>query len=177
MGKSIEKLVKAGIGAVTEGLNLTQDTIDRLAEKGEPLFNQARSSVSEAAEKIRQTVSNAVENDVCVDTVKHALAQLDRSQLLEIADYLHELIDITDAETLPPDDEDPARDCKAAAGENAPCCETEEKKTANRCKADEEAASECCGEDEEEEHEANGPEEENVKRKSNSSSDDIHNRG
>ncbi len=100
LGKGLEKLVKAGIGAVSEGLDFTQDMIDRLAAKGEPLYNQARSSVDETAEKIRETVRKAMSGQE-LDDIKHSLALLKREEMIEIADFLRELIAVTGEKTDP----------------------------------------------------------------------------
>ncbi len=91
LGKSIEKIVKAGIGAVSEGLNRTQEVVDKLAVKGEPLYNQARDTVTDTAEKICQAVKKTMESDSPLDDIKHALSQLGKDQLEEIKTFLNDL--------------------------------------------------------------------------------------
>ncbi len=95
LGKNLEKLVKAGIGAVSEGLSRTQDLVDKLAEKGEPLYNQARAGINETADIFCKAVKETMEDDDITDEIKHALAQLDREQLEEVSAFLNELMEIT----------------------------------------------------------------------------------
>ncbi len=99
IGKSIEKLVKAGLGAVSEGLNLTQDVVDKLAEKGEPIFDQARSSMNETAEKLRNAVKNNAELKRSAEEIKHSLLRLEKAQLLEIRNFIDSLIESAGGET------------------------------------------------------------------------------
>ena len=100
LGQSLDKLIKAGIGAVTEGLSRTQDMVDKLSEKGEPLYNQACDTVSETAEKIRKSVKSSLDGTETMDEIKHSIASLARSQLFEIADYIRELIGLADEEDV-----------------------------------------------------------------------------
>lgn len=53
--KDLEKMIKAGIGAVATGMEKAQDAVDKLAQKGEPLYQQAKTSVSEFADKVCKT--------------------------------------------------------------------------------------------------------------------------
>ena len=98
LGKSLEKLIKAGIGAVSEGISRTQDMVDKLSEKGEPLYNQACDTVSETAEKIKKSVKSTLECRETVDDIKHSLAKLARSQLYEVAAFVRELLETADGE-------------------------------------------------------------------------------
>lgn len=50
--KDLEKVIKAGIGAVATGMEKAQDAVEKLAQKGEPLYQQAKTSVSEFADKV-----------------------------------------------------------------------------------------------------------------------------
>lgn len=53
--EDLKKVLKAGMGAVATGLEMGQEAIEALAKKGEPLYEQAKSAVADAAEKVKQT--------------------------------------------------------------------------------------------------------------------------
>jgi polyhydroxyalkanoate synthesis regulator phasin len=57
-GNELKKVLKAGMGAVAAGLEMGQDAIEQLAKKGEPLYEQAKNAVSDAAGKVKQTISS-----------------------------------------------------------------------------------------------------------------------
>ena len=59
--QDLKKVLKAGIGAVAAGLEKSQEAIDTLAKKGEPLYEQAKSVVTDAAGKVKQAVSDGIE--------------------------------------------------------------------------------------------------------------------
>ena len=50
--KEVEKMIKAGIGAVAAGVEKAQGAVDKLAKKGEPIYQQAKVSVTEFADKV-----------------------------------------------------------------------------------------------------------------------------
>lgn len=58
LGNELKKVLKAGMGAVATGLELGQDAIEQLAKKGEPLYEQAKTAVTDAAEKVKQTIDS-----------------------------------------------------------------------------------------------------------------------
>ena len=92
LGKDLEKIVKAGIGAVSEGLNRSAELVDRLARKGEPLYNQAVSAVSDTAGKVKKTVSDIINAPVPLDQVKNSLKTLGKRELTEISDFIGQLL-------------------------------------------------------------------------------------
>lgn len=53
--KEVEKVIKAGIGAVAAGMEKAQGAVDKLAKKGEPIYQQAKTSVAEFADKVCKT--------------------------------------------------------------------------------------------------------------------------
>ena len=57
-GNELKKVLKAGMGAVAAGLEMGQDAIEQLAKKGEPLYEQAKNAVSDAAGKVKQTIDS-----------------------------------------------------------------------------------------------------------------------
>ena len=60
LGEELKKVLKAGMGAVATGLEIGQDALETLAQKGEPLYQQAKSAVVDAADKVKQAVSSGL---------------------------------------------------------------------------------------------------------------------
>ena len=58
LGNELKKVIKAGMGAVATGLEMGQDAIEQLAKKGEPLYEQAKNAVADAAGKVKQTIDS-----------------------------------------------------------------------------------------------------------------------
>ena len=58
-GNELKKVLKAGLGAVATGAEMAQEAIENLSKKGEPLYQQAKSAVTDAADKIRQAVNDS----------------------------------------------------------------------------------------------------------------------
>ncbi len=58
LGNELKKVLKAGMGAVATGLEMGQDAIEQLAKKGEPLYEQAKNAVADAAGKVKQTIDS-----------------------------------------------------------------------------------------------------------------------
>lgn len=56
--KELEKVVKAGIGAVATGMEKAQEAVEHLARKGEPIFEQAKEKVTNAADKVAKAFSD-----------------------------------------------------------------------------------------------------------------------
>ena len=57
-GNELKKVLKAGMGAVATGLEMGQDALEQLAKKGEPLYEQAKNAVTDAAGKVKQTIDS-----------------------------------------------------------------------------------------------------------------------
>ena len=55
----LKKMLKAGLGAVATGVDKAQEAIQVFAEKGEPLYEQAKEAVGDAADKIKKAVSSS----------------------------------------------------------------------------------------------------------------------
>ncbi len=64
IGNELKKMLKAGLGAVAAGAEKAQEAIETLSQKGEPLYQQAKSVVTDAADKIKQAVSDSGIKDV-----------------------------------------------------------------------------------------------------------------
>ena len=61
IANELKKIVKAGIGAVAAGMEKTQEAINGFAQKGEPIYQQAKTAVTDAADKVKQTVSDGIQ--------------------------------------------------------------------------------------------------------------------
>ena len=61
IANELKKIVKAGIGAVAAGMKKTQEAINGFAQKGEPIYQQAKTAVTDAADKVKQTVSDGIQ--------------------------------------------------------------------------------------------------------------------
>ena len=80
-GNELKKVLKAGLGAVATGAEKAQEAIETLSKKGEPLYQQAKTAVTDAADKIMQAVSDS--------GIKDALAS--KPQVQKIIDELRAL--------------------------------------------------------------------------------------
>ena len=56
IGDGLKKMVQAGFGAVATGVEKTQGAITRFAKKGEPIYEQAKSAVTETTDRIKKAV-------------------------------------------------------------------------------------------------------------------------
>lgn len=56
----LKKVLKAGMGAVATGMEKTQEAIETFAKKGEPLYQQAKTVVSDAADQLKQAVNDGM---------------------------------------------------------------------------------------------------------------------
>lgn len=92
----IKKVIKAGIGAVATGVEKTQDAIETLAQKGEPLYQQAKSAVCDTAGKIKKAVNDSGIPDALsgrprVDCLIRALQQLTQEELDQLRAAIEEI--------------------------------------------------------------------------------------
>ena len=72
----LKKMVKAGMGAVAAGMEKTQEAIDTLAKKGEPIYQQAKSVVNDAAEKVKQAVNEGIQSMNCKPGVEEIISKV-----------------------------------------------------------------------------------------------------
>lgn len=96
LGNELEKVLKAGIGAVATGVEKTKEAIESLAQKGEPLYAQAKDAVNDAAEKIKKAVSESGIADVfsCRPRVESIIADLQEMTQEELDEIRQALEDI-----------------------------------------------------------------------------------
>ena len=97
LGDGLKKMVQAGFGAVATGVEKTQGAIDRFARKGEPIYEQAKSAVTDTAGKIKKAVqeSKAREMLSCrprVDCIIRDLQELNEEELDQIHTALERII-------------------------------------------------------------------------------------
>ena len=78
IGNEIKKMIQAGLGAVATGVEKTQEAIDNLAEKGEPIYEQAKAAVCDAAGKIKKAVDESGIGDLftCPDRVDQVIEKM-----------------------------------------------------------------------------------------------------
>lgn len=131
IGKEIEKVLKAGIGAVKSGMEMSADTIEKWAEKGEPIYEAAKASLCSAAGKIKKAVddSNIPENvsmmmggKVTADTVKSVLSRFTKAELDAVRAIIDELYD--DAPDCEQEEDEPCDchdDCACEQESESPC--------------------------------------------------------
>lgn len=96
LGKDLEKVLKAGIGAVKSGVEHSQDLIDNWAEKGEPIYEAAKASVCATADKIKKHMEccpKQEENDhpLSIDRIKSALQGMHKEELDDILAFIGQI--------------------------------------------------------------------------------------
>ena len=70
LGDELKKVLKAGLGAVAAGVEKTQEAIETLSRKGEPIYEQAKSAVCDAAGKIKKAVDDSGISDAFSGKIK-----------------------------------------------------------------------------------------------------------
>jgi len=96
LGNEIKKMIQAGIGAVATGVEKTQEAIETLAEKGEPIYEQAKAAVCDAAGKIKKAVDDSGIGDLFtspsrVEKVIADLQEMTQKELDEIRTALEDI--------------------------------------------------------------------------------------
>lgn len=86
---NLEKLVKAGFGAATEGLDQAAKAVEKFAEKGEPAYNQAKEAVSGVMDSLKKTFTEPDPKET--EQIKALLRRLPRKALAEIEQLIAEL--------------------------------------------------------------------------------------
>lgn len=109
----LKKVVKAGFGAVSTGVEKAQEVIDHLSKKGEPLYEQAKSAVNDAAEKIKKAVDDSGIGEAfsCrpqVQSIISDLQQLTREELDEVREALEDIYALRAQENEAPKEDEAA---------------------------------------------------------------------
>ena len=86
IGNELKKMLKAGLGAVAAGAEKAQEAIETLSQKGEPLYQQAKSAVSDAAGKVAQAVNEGIQSIKNGPDVTDVIDRADLALLLERID-------------------------------------------------------------------------------------------
>ena len=155
----LKKLVKAGIGIVSEGLNKSAKMIDSFAEKGEPIYKEAVETVSKTADKVKAAVKNTM-NSSDMKALRESLEKLSREQLAQASKWIDDLLhqDPGCEEKECGEDacaDEPQEECREEGGQDAccqegpaaeNCCENSEE---DACCQDAPAAENCCEHSEE----------------------------
>ena len=117
IGEELKKVVQAGMGAVATGVEKTQEVFDKLSKKGEPLYQQARKTVTEAVDSVRQAVANC--GKPALGGLISALRQMSPEERAMIREALDELEAETE-DTCDPGDLPTPEDTEddGASGEN-----------------------------------------------------------
>ena len=74
--EELKKMVKAGMGAVATGMEKTQEAIETFAKKGEPIYQQAKTVVSDAADKVKQAVNEGIQTMNCKPGVEEIISKV-----------------------------------------------------------------------------------------------------
>ena len=122
----LKKILMAGIGAVQTGLEKGQELVDELAQKGEPIFNQAKQSVRDAAGKVKTSYEDSVVSELISgkfkkETIAGFARQLSKEDLFWLKGAVDGLIASAEEEEKAAQDEEECGCCDCCD-----CCDEEE---------------------------------------------------
>lgn len=123
-GNDLKKVLQVGIGAVATGLEKAQGAIEDLSKKGEPIYEQAKSAVTDAVDKAKKAI-----NETAKPRVEDFVAGLKQFSADELKKIRAAIDDLTAA---------PAQDEEKPADEDAED-ETEEEDQAEAIDEDDDA--------------------------------------
>ena len=89
--KELEKVIKAGIGAVATGVEKAGEAVEYLAEKGEPLYEQAKEKVTCAADKVVKAFNEFGKPKI--ESLLHDARSFTIEELKELHEKLGQLIE------------------------------------------------------------------------------------
>ena len=114
IGSELKKIIQAGFGAVSTGVEKSQEVIDKLAKKGEASYEQAKTFTKDAAEKVKKAYDGSCIPDLLSGKVKkedivESLKKLSADELTWLKGELDTLLadkaqQEQDAADNPPDD-------------------------------------------------------------------------
>lgn len=70
IGSELKKIIQAGFGAVSTGVEKSQEVIDKLAKKGEASYEQAKSFTKDAAGKVKKAYDDSCIPDLLSGKIK-----------------------------------------------------------------------------------------------------------
>lgn len=128
IGNELKKVLKAGIGAVAAGVEKTQDAIETLAQKGEPLYEQAKSAVIDAAGKVKKAVDDSGITGMfaCRSRVEKVVEEMQTMTREELDAVREALEDIYPGASEQPEAPQAPNDAPAQAEDNAPQSENDD---------------------------------------------------
>lgn len=89
--KELEKMLKAGLGAVATGVEKAQSAVENFAQKGEPIYQQAKATVAETADKLVK-IFQEIGKPRLEDAIRN-LESFSREELLALRTALDALIE------------------------------------------------------------------------------------
>lgn len=133
IGDELKKVIKAGLGAVATGVDMAQKGIETLAQKGEPIYEQAKSAVADAAGKVKQAYNDSGIADVfsCkprLESLIEDCRELTQKDLDELRRAIDEIYPTRPSgrEEASDDEPDDSAEAPAASDEEEPPEETPE---------------------------------------------------
>ena len=108
IGDELKKVLQAGIGAVAVGMEKTQEVIEKLSQKGEPIYEQAKKTVADTADKVKQAVADCGKNKM--GELLNVLRSLSREDRELVRQALDELDAAEAREAAPADDRETAEE-------------------------------------------------------------------
>ena len=105
-GNDLKKVLQAGIGAVATGLEKAQGAIEDLSKKGEPIYEQAKSAVTDAVDKAKKAINETAKPRV--EDFVAGLKQFSADELKKIRAAIDDLSAAPAQDEEKPADEDAA---------------------------------------------------------------------
>lgn len=113
LGNDLKKVLKAGLGAVATGLEKAQDAIEDFSKKGEPIYEQAKQTVTEAVDKAKQAINEQARPQV--DEFVNNLQKFSSEELNKIRAALD---DLTKKAEEPKEEEKPRETAEVSQDEH-----------------------------------------------------------
>ncbi len=102
LGEELKKVVQAGLGALSTGVEKAQEAVETLSKKGEPLYQQAKSAVTDAADKLKQAFEKSgIADALCGKPQVAEIIDDLRGMSKEDRALVREALDLFDAEEAP----------------------------------------------------------------------------
>jgi len=99
-GEELKKVVQAGFGAVAAGVEKAQEAVETLSKKGEPIYQQAKSAVTDAAGKLKQAFENSgIADALCGKPQVAEIIDTLRGMSKEDWALVREALDVFEAQT------------------------------------------------------------------------------
>lgn len=121
IGENIEKIIKAGIGAASTGIEKAGEALEKLAQKGEPVYQQAKTTVVGAAGKLKKAVDDSslpliFGCKVNVNVIVSALKLFSKPELDQVRAAIDGMYDAAPDTAAVPDEAEQAADSTQCGG-------------------------------------------------------------